>query len=936
VNAVESWKTSFANWKKSELHAVDCIDYPPEVLPAVWEVLDGVMSALPEGQKIFPEDFPNGLYTTQGHCKYGYIGFNHSRRATDEEKEIVVRFAKEFGRLYQRFLDIQKAESQAREAQIEGALERVRSKAMAMHSSDDLADTVEILYKELDTLQVHALRFGHAKVNSDTKIVELHTATDLGKVVGQLKLEGHPLLEKIYEHYLAKEDLYYALQGAEMKSYYSILGRAIDVPTPPMDTVQHGYFFFLGDTANYAWSDKALDEEELKVYRRLITVLNLTYKRYEELKNAETQAREAQIEGALERVRSKTMAMHNSEDVGITVVTLFDEVLKLGLDKSIRCGIGILEGTEQMETWSATSYPNGEVDLKVGKLDMTIHPLLVEVKNAWLNGKKGFNYELKGKEVAVYYDALNNAPEYPFHVDLKTLPNKTYHNSFVFSSGILFAFTENPISEDAVKVLNRFASVFGQTYRRYLDLQKAEEQARQATKQASLDRVRGQIASMRSTADLDSITPLIWDELTTLRVPFIRCGVFIINEATQIVNAYLSSPKGESLGVLNLPFTASTLTSASVEYWRQKKVLHQHWNREEFMAWTTSLMEQGLLKNKASYQGTSEPPESLDLHFIPFDQGMLYVGSEAALSSFQIDLVQALANAFSVAYARYEDFAELEKAKESVETTLNELKATQNQLVQSEKMASLGELTAGIAHEIQNPLNFVNNFSEVSKELLEEMMEEMEKGDMEEVKALVEDVIQNLEKIVHHGKRADGIVKGMLQHSRSSSGEKEPTDINILADEYLRLAYHGLRAKDKSFNASLETHFDESIGKVNLIAQDMGRVILNLITNAFYVVKEKKEKHPEGYEPTVTVITRKQGNQVVITVKDNGNGIPDAIKEKIFQPFFTTKPTGQGTGLGLSMSYDIVTKGHGGELKVVTEEGTGSEFTISLPLNQHP
>ncbi|MBT8282731.1 MAG: HAMP domain-containing histidine kinase, partial [Muriicola sp.] len=269
---------------------------------------------------------------------------------------------------------------------------------------------------------------------------------------------------------------------------------------------------------------------------------------------------------------------------------------------------------------------------------------------------------------------------------------------------------------------------------------------------------------------------------------------------------------------------------------------------------------------------------------------------------------------------------------------LEDLKATQSQLIQSEKMASLGELTAGIAHEIKNPLNFVNNFSEVSVELLEEMQEEMDKGDLEEVKALLEDIKQNLDKIAHHGKRADGIVKGMLQHSRASSGEKELTDINVLADEYLRLAYHGLRAKDKSFNATLETNFDESIGKVNILAQDLGRVILNLITNAFYVVKEKssytKASEDSKYVPTVTVSTKKSEAGVEIRVKDNGNGIPDAIKEKIFEPFFTTKPTGQGTGLGLSMSYDIVTNGHGGNLEVETVEGKGSTFCITLPVSK--
>src|SRR6187399_926575 len=272
----------------------------------------------------------------------------------------------------------------------------------------------------------------------------------------------------------------------------------------------------------------------------------------------------------------------------------------------------------------------------------------------------------------------------------------------------------------------------------------------------------------------------------------------------------------------------------------------------------------------------------------------------------------------------------LRQRNEKIENTLHQLRSTQTQLIQSEKMASLGELTAGIAHEIQNPLNFVNNFSEVNDELLKELTTEADKGNLEEVKAIAKDITFNSEKINHHGKRADAIVKGMLQHSRSSSGVKEPTDVNALTDEYLRLAYHGLRAKDKSFNAITKTDFDNSVGKINIVPQEIGRVILNLINNAFYAVDEKKKQTgDEEYEPTVSVSTKKIGDKVLISVKDNGNGVPQKVLDKIFQPFFTTKPTGQGTGLGLSLSYDIV-KAHGGELKVETKEGEGSEFTISL------
>jgi len=278
---------------------------------------------------------------------------------------------------------------------------------------------------------------------------------------------------------------------------------------------------------------------------------------------------------------------------------------------------------------------------------------------------------------------------------------------------------------------------------------------------------------------------------------------------------------------------------------------------------------------------------------------------------------------------------EEEVARQTVElrASFENLKSTQSQLIQSEKMASLGELTAGIAHEIQNPLNFVNNFSEVSNELIQELRVKNEELRIEdkEVNELISDISSNLEKINHHGKRAGDIVKGMLQHSRTSTGQKELTDINALCDEYLRLSYHGLRAKDKSFNAKFEMDLDKSIGKINIISQDIGRVILNLINNAFYAVNEKKKQVGEGYEPTVTVSTKQSNGTVEIKVRDNGNGIPQKVLDKIFQPFFTTKPTGQGTGLGLSLSYDIITKGHGGELKVETKEGEGSEFIIQLP-----
>jgi C4-dicarboxylate-specific signal transduction histidine kinase len=278
---------------------------------------------------------------------------------------------------------------------------------------------------------------------------------------------------------------------------------------------------------------------------------------------------------------------------------------------------------------------------------------------------------------------------------------------------------------------------------------------------------------------------------------------------------------------------------------------------------------------------------------------------------------------------------ELEKIVEErtaeLKQSLENLKITQNQLIHAEKMASLGELTTGIAHEIQNPLNFVNNFSEVNKELLEEIKTAAAKGNTDEVMTIADDVLANLDKVVHHGRRADAIVKGMLQHSRAASAEKELIDINALVDEYLRLAYHGYRAKDKLFNADFTTCYDPSAGKVSIVPQDIGRVLLNLFNNAFYSVSEKKKKLQDNYQPVVSVCTKKTGDIVSISIRDNGVGISQKDREKIYQPFFTTKPAGEGTGLGLSLSYDIVTKQHGGSLMVDSKEGDYAEFTVQLP-----
>ena len=564
----------------------------------------------------------------------------------------------------------------------------------------------------------------------------------------------------------------------------------------------------------------------------------------------------------------------------------------------------------------------------------------------WIK-QKTFAYTLKGKDLTKYYKVVAGTN---FHLpkSVTSMIGKNtahYYLCVMYPAGGLYAFKESPFSEEAAHIMQRFADGFHLAYTRYEDLQNSEARAREAIKAASLDRVRAEIASMRTKEDLEKITPLIWTELTTLGIPFFRCGIFIVDELNKNVQVFLTTPSGGSQTSLVLPFGSSDVLSATIAQWRQKRIFTDYWSKDRFIAWTNSVIAEGYVKSSDEYGTDAEAPDHIALHFLPFAQGMLYVGSDESLTESELEITQALADAFSVAYARYEDFASLEDAKTRVESTLVELQAAQNQLIHSEKMASLGELTAGIAHEIQNPLNFVNNFSEVSSELIEEAQEELKKGDIEEANDILTDLIQNLDKINHHGQRASSIVKGMLDHSRTSSGEKVPTDINALCDEYLRLAYHGMRAKDKGFNVKFETDFQQNLPKINILSQDIGRVILNLVNNAFQACQAKAEA--EEYQALVLLKTELVGRRpgfnpsgaeagagdksklqradsplgvrgerrLKITISDNGPGIPEEIKDKIFQPFFTTKVTGQGTGLGLSLSYDIV-KAHGGEVAV--------------------
>jgi signal transduction histidine kinase/ketosteroid isomerase-like protein len=862
------------------------------------------------------------------------------------EAEVLKRFARVFEQCYIRFQDLEKAEEQAREAQIEAALERVRAKAMAMHTSDDLATTIRALFNEINSLSsIPIIRCGAGLLNKDHFIADLTSLSrnakgELVDVRGEVDMTIHPLLKNTYNHWLLQQSYYHVLRGNEIKAYYELMSKQVGLPDPAKDAVQHFYFPMFAEGSFYVVTENELTPQEIQVFNRFVSVLSLTYRRYNDLRQAEAQARAATIEAALERVRAKAMAMHSSADVSEAASMVFTELRKLNI-KLIRSGVGVLsKETTMCQIYAATSSEAGDGLSLVGWANLTGHPVLENIYNNWLQGNDYFP-ELSGELLKTYYEQLAQGLSVPvpnFSV------NEKQFGAFLTSStspGPMYAWSDTPYNDDEKKILKRFASIIDLTFRRYFELQTAESNTKEAIRQASLDRVRAEIASMRTIQDLDRITPLIWSELTTLGVPFIRCGVFIMDEDQQQVQSHLSTPDGKAIAAFRLNYNATNQSRQIVAHWQQKKIFRDHMDEAAFIEFTKDLVQQGAMSSGEKYL-TENRPTNLHLHFLPFLQGMLYVGNTAPLSEDELQLAQNLADAFSTAYARYEDFNKLEAAKTQVDKTLTELKQAQQLLVQSEKMASLGELTAGIAHEIQNPLNFVNNFSEVSNELIQELKTErlnVNRDDKQEDDILT-DISTNLEKIHYHGKRAADIVKGMLQHSRSSSGQKELTDINVLCDEYLRLSYHGLRAKDKSFNAKLESQLDPTLPRINVVPQDIGRVILNLINNAFYAVSEKQKaesaKPGSSFEPTVIVSTHfslspgEGRGEAIITVKDNGNGIPQKVLDKIFQPFFTTKPTGQGTGLGLSLSYDIV-KAHGGVLQVETKEGDGSKFSIFLP-----
>jgi signal transduction histidine kinase len=918
-------------------------------LPVVGEILDSIIEA---GHPLPIFQIFHLAYFSQG-----FLLFITYEPVTDAH-DIFKRFGKVFEQTYTRFLDLQKAEAQAREAKIEASLEKVRSRTMAMQRSSELGDAAKVLFNELNTLVDNLWTCGFVLCEKNNPLDKWWLSGSSGTIPDMfIPNVGDPIHANMYQAWLNGYNYYEEIiTGEALEKHYEWLmtipsvkkafefQAAAGIPVPTWQKLHCAYF-----SDGYLAIITEVPSTEQQLFKRFALVFEQTYTRFLDLQKAEAQARESQIEAALERVRSRTMAMQNSDELAELVATVFTELNRL--EFALTSCIIWINNPELLtaEMWVASTELNKPPEPYYIKPFR--HPYFKSVLDAFKEKNKKWVYEMKGEEKKVFQEQFfNEVGSFPTLIK-KALeaPESVVYSASFYNFGALEIVGTEHVTDAKFEILHRLGKVFDMSYTRFNDLKQAEAQAQEAKIETALERVRSRTLAMQKSDELAETAAVLFRQLILLGIAPNRLYIGIIKDDNGHIEFWVTDEDGSKVST---QFTGDINRNASMKKmygaWKEeKKSLTIDMHGKELENYFHYLSEE---LNVPFKQGLSQKRRIQSITF--FGKGFIGIASPDEQPEATINLLERFAAVFNLTYTRFndlkvaeahaiqaeEDLVKLQTEKKRAEDAVTELRTTQAQLIQSEKMASLGELTAGIAHEIQNPLNFVNNFSEVNTELIAEMKEEIDKGNIEEVRAIANDIADNEQKINHHGKRADAIVKGMLQHSRSSSATKEPTDINKLADEYLRLAYHGLRAKDKTFNATVKTDYDESIGYLNIVPQDIGRVILNLITNAFYVIHEKKIQQPNGlpagqtgYEPTISISTKKINNIIELTVMDNGNGIPQKVVNKIFQPFFTTKPTGQGTGLGLSLSYDII-KAHGGEIKVETNEGEGSEFIILLPL----
>jgi signal transduction histidine kinase len=876
------------------------------------------------------------------------------------EEEIFKRFAQVFDQTYTRFLDLQKAEEQAKEAQIEAGLERVRSAAMAMHRSYDLRFSLTKVFEELDKLNLAMIRCGIAivdpsKPRADVWIMAKSGDNNIIQLSGDEPLDTNFMLIEAYEAWKKGNDYEYTLEGEKISEYYSSLDQnefQADLSSTFSNEIktrrQHYFNAFFKHGSLFAFFEDQMPDSGRTILKRFSNVLNLAYSRFHDIQFAEAQAREAQIENALEKVRSRSLAMQNPEELVEVAVLLREEMGHLGVEELETSSIYLVDyGIIDAECWYAIK------DIRDGNKEIVSDEMTLSLNETWVGQEmlKFFNSEVEQASIVMIGDNRKEWINYcanrsqvlqGYYGD--EIPERTYH-LVKFKGGYLGAASPGEISSESWDLLKRATSVFSFAYTRFLDLRKAEGQAQEAKIELSLERIRSKVTSMQESSDL-------LDIVVSMRSEFVKLGheahyFWHMSWLPKTYEKAMTSGDGTKIGmVMTLPRHIHGDIAKVAKWEKSNEPTHVlAMDAETAVEYVHKMITLGDFERVDPQAPTLDDIRHIGgLTFVMArtthgEIGYSLPGVVHEPSKDAVDTLMRFAGVFDLAYKRFEDLKTAEKdlieikaAREKAEEALLELKATQSQLIQHEKLASLGQLTAGIAHEIKNPLNFVNNFSEVSLELIEEVMEELKaqgSAPQETITEILKDIESNLRKIHEHGTRANSIVTSMLQHSRGGSGNKEPTDLNALVKEYVNLCFHGMRAAKNPINVSISVDLDPEIHEVSLIHEDFTRVIINLCNNAFDAMRQKKLLNPEDYQPKLSVRTKSDRDDIVIEVEDNGEGIPGDIKDKILQPFFTTKKGTEGTGLGLSITHDII-KAHGGELTIETAINKGTSFIIKL------
>ncbi|MEQ9103361.1 MAG: ATP-binding protein [Rhodothermales bacterium] len=871
----------------------------------------------------------------------------------EEILSILPRMAQAFDHAYRRHQDLERAEAQAQAALIEAALERIRGRAMAMRTSSELSDVVTEMRHQMAALGQKDLEVGMVHLyDLDEDEFESWGAMrnpDGGELMigsASMPKKGVPILEECIALYESSQSDYTLVnEGIRAAEFMHMLSERAPAQHDAILKMAGGNFSQM--LAYWTFSDfqggsmgmvtyQPPEPESVDLLRRTAQVLNLAYRRFKDLREAEQAQRESQIEAALERVRAVATAMRSSDELLKVMQHIHKEFSGLGFP------CGAFWNSRYLETHYEKAVTDMDGSQVTAIMELPRDFSMIPELAAWERSTEKLGIFKFGTEASIEY--LNHMIEKGKFLEIVPgvlteellrekggwtfIQARTTHGELGYN-----LWGETDPSEEATDTLLRFAAVFDLAFRRFIDLEEAEAQARESQIEAALERVRAQAMAMQKPEDISDVSTRLFDEMEALGIESLRSGVSIAGEGERYeFHAATKDESGSTMLVLGgESVNVHPVIRRAYDGWREQEP-HQISVLEgkELLDYYHAVFDTMPLPDwKERMQRGQEAMECFAT--FPFQDGWLYTFTRHEIMADEIQLHERFARVFGLAYQRYhdltkaqEDYQALLAEKARTEKALTDLQATQKQLVEQEKLASLGSLTAGIAHEIKNPLNFVNNFAEVSTELMEELAEAVASGNSEEAAMILEDLRDNAEQIAKHGKRADSIVRSMMQHARGGASDMETVAVNDFLEEYANLAWHGRRARDHGFSADVERDFDPEAGELKVMPQELGRVVLNLLNNAFDAVKEQDDG-------LVKVASRRTENGLTITVSDNGPGIPEDIRQKIFEPFFTTKATGEGTGLGLSLSYDIVTKGHGGTMTVGESVHRGALFTITIP-----